>query len=75
MPNGQKRKHDVIMQGFTKSPWWAVIQATGMVKFEDGLWMGNQLRAQNSRSEVCTISRVQLWGVCTPKFLQGQIEF
>ena len=43
----------------------SVIQATGTVEFEDGLWIGNQLKAQNGLQRIHTI----------PRFLWGQNEF
>ena len=30
----------------------SVIQATGMVEFEDGLWIGNHLKTQNGLQRV-----------------------
>ena len=53
----------------------SVIQATGTVEFEDGLWIGNHLKAQNSLQRVRTIPEVQLGAVRTPGFLKGQTEF
>ena len=53
----------------------SVIQATGLVEFEDGLWIGNHLKAQNGLQRVCTIPRVQTEAVRTTWFLQGQTEF
>ena len=53
----------------------SVIQATGRVEFEDGLWIGNHLKARNGLQRVCTIPWVQPGAVCTPGFLQGQTEF
>ena len=50
----------------------SVIQATGMVEFEDGLWIGNHLKAQNGLQRVHTISGVLPGVVCTPR---GQTEF
>ena len=52
----------------------SVIQATETVEFEDGLWIGNHLKAQNGLQRVRTISRVQPGVVRTPR-LQGQNEF
>ena len=37
----------------------SVIQATGMVEFEDGLWIGNHLKARNGLQRVCTIPEVR----------------
>ena len=53
----------------------SVIQATGIVEFEDGLWIGNQLKAQNSLQRVCTMPGVLQEAVCTPRFLLEQTEF
>ena len=36
----------------------SVIQATGKVEFEDGLWIGNYLKARNGLQRVCTIPGV-----------------
>ena len=36
----------------------SVIQATGTVEFEDGLWIGNHLKAQNGLQMVGTIPGV-----------------
>ena len=45
-----------ITQGYHReSVAGSVIQATGMVKFEDGLSIGNHLNAQNGLQRVCTI--------------------
>ena len=40
----------------------SVIQATGTVEFEDGLWIGNHLMAQNGLQRVRTIPRVRPGG-------------
>ena len=53
----------------------SVIQATGVVEFEDGLWIGNPLKARNGLQSVCNIPGVLSRAVCTPGFLQGQFEF
>ena len=53
----------------------SVIQTTGTVKFEDGLWIGNHLKAQNGLQRVRTIPGVQPGAVRTPRFLRGQTEF
>ena len=56
----------------------SVIQATGTVEFEDGLWIGNHLKAQNGLQRVHTIPGVQPDVVHTPEVLQGfrgQTEF
>ena len=47
----------------------SVIQATGMVDFEDGLWIGNHLKARNGLHRVCTIPWDQPDMVRTPGFL------
>ena len=48
-----------------------VIQATGTVDFEDGLWIGKHLKARNGLQRVPTIPGVQPGVVPTPGFLQG----
>ena len=53
----------------------SVIQATRTVEFEDGLWIGNHLKAQNGLQRVCTIPGVQPRKMQTPRFLRGQTEF
>ena len=53
----------------------SVIQATGTVDFEDGLWIGNHLKTRNGLQIVCTIPGVQPGVVYTPGFLRGQTEF
>ena len=53
----------------------SVIQATGTVKFEDGLWIGNHLKARNGLQRVRTIPGAQPGVVGTPGFLRGQTEF
>ena len=53
----------------------SVIQATGKAEFEDGLWIGNPLKARNGLQKVCTIPGDQPGTVPTPVFLQGQTEF
>ena len=53
----------------------SVIQATGTVEFEDGLWIGNHLKARNGLQRVRTIPGVQPGAVRTPGFLRGQTEF
>ena len=52
----------------------SVIQATGKVEFEDGLWIGNHLKAQNSLQRVHTIPWVRPGVVCTQGFLRGQMN-
>ena len=39
-----------------------MIQATGAVECEDGLWIGNHLKAQNGLHRVCSIARVSTRG-------------
>ena len=53
----------------------SVVQATGTVEFEDGLWIGNHLTARNGLQRVRTIPGVQPGAVPTPGFLRGQTEF
>ena len=53
----------------------SVIQATGTVKFEDGLWIGNHLKARNGLQRVRIIPGVQPGAVRTPGFIRGQTEF
>ena len=53
----------------------SVIQATGTVEFEDGLWIGNHLKAGNGLQRVRTIPGDRPGAVCTPGFLRGQTEF
>ena len=60
--------------------WWdsvtgSVIQATGTVEFEDGLWIGNHLKAKNGLQRIRNIPGVRPGAVRTPGFLQGQTEF
>ena len=52
-----------------------VIQDTGMVEFEDGLSIGNHLKARNGLQRVRAITGVQPGTVCTPGILRGQTEF
>ena len=40
----------------------SVIQATGTVEFEDGLWIGNHLKARNGLQRVRTIPGVRPGG-------------
>ena len=53
----------------------SVIQATGMVEFEDGLLIGNHLKARNGLQGVCTMPGVQPGAMRTHWFLRGQTEF
>ena len=53
----------------------SVIQATGTVEFEDGLWIVNHLKVGNGLQRVFTIPGVQPGAVHTPGFLWGQTEF
>ena len=52
-----------------------VIQATGTVEFEYGLWIGNHLKAQNGLQRACTIPRDLPGAVRTLGLFQGQTEF
>ena len=52
-----------------------VIQATGTVEFQDGLWVGNHLKAQNGLQRFRNIPGVQPGAMRTLVFLQGQTEF
>ena len=52
----------------------SIIQATGTVEFEDGLWIGNHLKARNGMQSVCTIFGVQSGVVRTPGFLGGRLN-
>ena len=63
------------MQSNRESVAGSVIQATGTVDFEDGLWIGNQLKARNGLQMVDTIPGVKPGVVRTPGFHQGQTEF
>ena len=45
------------------------------MEFEDGLWIGNHLKAQNGLQRVRTTPGVQPGAVRTPGFLRGQTEF
>ena len=53
----------------------SVIQATGTVEFKNGLWVGNQLKAQNGLQKIHTIPGVLSGAVFTPRFFQGKTEF
>ena len=53
----------------------SVIQATGIVEFGDGLWIGNHLKARNGPQWVCTVFGVQPGMVCTPRFLQERMNY
>ena len=53
----------------------SVIQATGLVEFEDCLWIENHVNDWNGLQRVRTIPGVQPWAMRTPWFLQGQTEF
>ena len=52
-----------------------VIQVTKIVEFEDGLWIGNHLKARNCLQRVRTIPRFQPGVVRTPGLLWRQTEF
>ena len=50
MPDKLDRKYKKVKNNTTiyqETMTGNVIQATGMVEFEDGLWIGNCLKAQN----------------------------
>ena len=53
----------------------SVIQVTGTVEFEDGLWIGNHQKARNGLQRVCSILGVRPGAVCTTGFPRGQTEF
>ena len=53
----------------------SVIQATVKVEFEDGLWIGSHLKAQNALQRVSTTPGVQPAAVGTLGFLRGETEF
>ena len=52
----------------------SVIQATGMVEFEDGLWIGNHLKARNGLQRVHSIPEVQPGVVRTPGSSRGRLN-
>ena len=56
---------------YQESVTGSVIQATRMVEFKYGLWMGNHLKVSNGLQRVRTIPGV----VSRPVLLQGQTEF
>ena len=70
----------VVFEGFNRlrtyqeSVAGSVIQGTGMVEFEDGLWIANYQKAGNDLQRVRIIPGVQSGAMRTPKFLQGQTE-
>ena len=64
-----------MLNGYRESVAGSVIQATGTVEFEDGLWIGNHLKARNGLQRVRTIPGVRPGAVRTPGFLRGQTEF
>ena len=51
---------------YRESVTGSVIQATGTVEFEDGLWIGNHLKSRNGLQRVRTIPGVQPGAVRTP---------
>ena len=53
----------------------SVIQGTGMEEFKDGLWIGNQLKAQNGLQLICNIPRVLPGSVCSARFFERHSEF
>ena len=63
------------MNRYRESVAGSVIQATGTVEFEDGLWIGNHLKAQNGLQRVCTLPGFRPGAVHTPGFLRRQTEF
>ena len=71
---GPKNLQNIVAQN-RESVAGFVIQATGMVKFESGLWIGNHIKARNGLQRVRTIPGVQPGVVRTPGFLWGQTEF
>ena len=54
------------LPSYQESVAGSVIQATGTVEFEDGLWIGNHLTVQNGLQRVCIIPGVQPGAVHTP---------
>ena len=44
----------------------SVVQVTGTLEFEDGLWIGNYLKAQNRLQRVRTIPEVEPGAVQVP---------
>ena len=64
-----------IAEIYQESVAGSVIQAMGTVEFEDGLWIGNHLKAQNGLQRVCTISGGLPRAVSTPRFVWGKTEF
>ena len=64
-----------IPNNYWKSLVGSVIQATGTVEFEDGLWIWIQLRAGNGLQRVSTLFEVLPDAVCVPRFHWGQNEF
>ena len=62
-------------QLYRESMVGSVIQATGTVEFEDGLWIGNHLKAQNGLQRARIILGIQPGAVWAPGFLHGQTEF
>ena len=67
--------HAYIISRYRESVAGSLIQATGIVEFEDGLRIGNHLKAQNGLQRVHTIPWVRPGALHTPGFLQGQTEF
>ena len=57
---GSATRNNIQFYGksYRESVAGSVIQATGTVKFEDGLWIGNHLKAQNGMQRVRTIPGV-----------------
>ena len=70
-----KIEYSQSLESYWQSVADSVIQATWTMEFEDGLWIGNHLKAQNGLQRVVNIPWVQPGSVRTPGFLQGQTEF
>ena len=62
-------------QHYLESVVDSVIPASWTAEFEDGLWIGNNLKAQNGLQRVHTIPETGPGSVCTPEFRQEQTEF
>ena len=52
----------------------SAIQATKIVEFEDGLWIGNHPKARNILQRVCTIPGVQPGVVAHPGSSEGRLN-
>ena len=73
--SGLTRRHPLEVQVNLESVAVSVIQDAGMVDFEDGLWIGNHLNAQNGLQRVRTIPGVPPGAMRTPGFFWGQTGF